>query len=670
MDVFLREWTVKQIDTCSLSGYSYKKNPFCEVKRLKKTIPRSLFCMFALAVCLALCLFFGRVLFTYTVPMEDATYDLSLGWEGEAMPESWEYDQKGWSIFIQEGEQGAALTADGMGGFTGLQEAGQTFYYSRALSEILDSPTLRLGTANRSVAVFLDGELLYTDCPEQDNRIGYLRLPMLGWDRTEPIVLSLPLDYVGKTLTIAQSTGLVEKQEPEAAPTVWPCSIQLYCGYSYESGLISESFQTAIPAALCFGVGVLLLTAFLWQLFSGTADWSLPFLSLTAFLWSTWQIAMSSFTYAYFGVLPVDIASLSRLLSLTVLLLFLASRVSGKRRMVCGVLTSLQGAAVLISAVPNVNQQVGFLWASIPEWLGLVGLICSLGCMVWEWKKHRSFSRFFCPLAALGLAVFLVWVLAVPSLRQEVGQQLSLGAQGYFLWKLMALTMPAAILSALLELVAGEIARRTESRLLAQRYELAQSGFENLCRHQEEVMMLRHDMAKHLTFLRQSTSDKATAAYLDELIGQQQDVSPVVQSRNRTMDILLNAKLGEAAEKGIAVEILQADAPESLPLTDAELCALMMNLLDNAIRAASLSEKPFLRLDLHQKDGFFVFVCENAATADAVEKRAKKETVPQHGLGLKIIEQIVKRHGDLMEAERLPGSYRVTIAILLDQPRR
>ena len=68
--------------------------------------------------------------------------------------------------------------------------------------------------------------------------------------------------------------------------------------------------------------------------------------------------------------------------------------------------------------------------------------------------------------AVCGKDRVLVWVLAVPSLRQEVGQQLSLGAQGYFLWKLMALTMPAAILSALLELVAGEIARRTESRLL------------------------------------------------------------------------------------------------------------------------------------------------------------------------------------------------------------
>lgn len=132
---------------------------------MKKTIPRSLFCMFALALCFSLCLFFGRVLFTYTVPMEDASYNLSLGWEGEAMPEDWEYDQKGWSAFTQEGEQVTPLTPDGTGGFTGLQEPGQTFYLSRALTEILSSPTLRLDTANRSVAVFLDGELVYTDCP-------------------------------------------------------------------------------------------------------------------------------------------------------------------------------------------------------------------------------------------------------------------------------------------------------------------------------------------------------------------------------------------------------------------------------------------------------------------------------------------------------------------------
>lgn len=47
---------------------------------------------------------------------------------------------------------------------------GRTFYFSRVLSEDVDSPTLRLDATISSVAVFLDGALIYTDCPELDNR--------------------------------------------------------------------------------------------------------------------------------------------------------------------------------------------------------------------------------------------------------------------------------------------------------------------------------------------------------------------------------------------------------------------------------------------------------------------------------------------------------------------
>lgn len=629
---------------------------------------RTLFHVFALGICLALCLLFGCVLFVYTVPMQDTSFDLSLMWEGEALPEDWQYDQKGWTVFTQEEEQQTILTADGMGGFTGLQKPGQTFYFSRALSETLSSPTLRLDASNRGMAVFLDGELLYTDCPELDNRIGYLTLPMLDWDRIEYIVLSLQPDYHGKTLTVAQATGMGERQDREAAPVVWPCSVQLYCGYSYESGLISESFQTAIPATLCFGAGVLLLSAFLWQLFSGKSDCGLPFLALTTFLWSTERIAMSGFTYHYFGNLPVDVAGLSRLCSLTVLLLFLTSRLTGKRRIFFAALTVLQGILTLPAAVPDINSRVGFRWQSIPEQIGFYALTGVLVCIGWEWKRKHLFSRFFCPAVLAGLAVSTACILAVPTLRREAGQQLVLGAYGYFLWKLMALTMAAAVFAALMEWIMKEITRRAETKLLAQQYEIAKSGFENLRRHQEEVMMLRHDMKKHLTFLRQNVSDKGAVQYLDSLIGQQQALSPVVQSRNQALNIILSAKLGEATGKEIPVEVVQADAPKSLPLSDTELCALMMNLLDNAIHAAGKTEKPFLRLDMHQKDGFFVFVCENAAVPEPPEKSAEKKDVMQHGLGMKIMEQIMNRHGNLMEVEQLSGSCRVTVALPLVTP--
>ena len=63
-----------------------------------------------------------------------------------------------------------------------------------------------------------------------------------------------------------------------------------------------------------------------------------------------------------------------------------------------------------------------------------------------------------------------------------------------FLWPLTNVCMLTAFLSAAVEWLHGELARRTEERLLVQRSELARSGYEALRRQHEQVMMLRHDM--------------------------------------------------------------------------------------------------------------------------------------------------------------------------------
>ena len=117
---------------------------------------------FAAAAVLTLTLFVvsGVLLLACMEPMEERSYDLSLLWAGEAVPEGWVYDQKGWTVFTQEGGTAAELVPDGEGGFSGPMEPGQTFYFSRVLTENLDSPILRLETADRTFAVFLDGALL------------------------------------------------------------------------------------------------------------------------------------------------------------------------------------------------------------------------------------------------------------------------------------------------------------------------------------------------------------------------------------------------------------------------------------------------------------------------------------------------------------------------------
>ena len=129
------------------------------------------------------------------------------------------------------------------------------------------------------------------------------------------------------------------------------------------------------------------------------------------------------------------------------------------------------------------------------------------------------------------------------------------------------------------------------------------------------------------------------------------------------LDVILNGRLTQAINAGVRIELVRTNAPEVLPLSDTELCSLMMNLIDNAVAGVldSGAQQPFIRLDMHMKNGFFVFSLENSAK----KPETIKEPKPGHGLGLKIIRQIVERCDGLLEMEQGENSYRVTLALPL-----
>ncbi len=545
------------------------------------------------------------------------------------------------------------LAPDGFGGFNRLEEPGQTFYFSRVLTEEVDSPTLRLDAGDRTFAVFLDGVLLYTDCPELDNRIGYLRLPSLDWYREEPLLVTLPLDCAGKTLTIAQSTWPAFEENHRR---VWPCAVTLYCGYAYESSLISESFQTAIPAAPSFAAGLALLALFLWQAFQGRLEPGPLCGALAAFSYLASRIAQTSFGVLYFDLTPIDMGGLCRDLALIMLLIMLLCKLSGWRRAVLSTVTLVLAAMRLVNLILSAQER-----ASIPlimwfSFLGTVGLLLTLAFGIWEWPRRQRFFHVFCPLTLAGTVLYV--------LPTALSGNPATWSIAMFQGPLTGVSMLAAFLSAAVEWGHGELARRTEERLLAQRSQLAQSSYEAMRRQNEQVMMLRHDMLKHFRLLRQTTSDKKTAEYLDELVGENEKIRPVVQSGNEMLDIILNGKLSAAADAGITLELVRISAPDKLPLTDAELCSLVLNILDNALEAAAASEveQPYIKLDLCVKEHFFVMFCENSTTLEHIQR----ETAPERGLGLKIIKQIAARYDDLLETEYDAGHYSVKLAIPLD----
>lgn len=111
--------------------------------------------------------------------------------------------------------------------------------------------------------------------------------------------------------------------------------------------------------------------------------------------------------------------------------------------------------------------------------------------------------------------------------------------------------------------------------------------------------------------------------------------------------------------------IPRSTAPGKLPIPDNDLSSIMINILNNAVTAASHSgaKEPFLKLDVHIKGSWLAIVCENSADIRQIEKKAKKETVPKHGLGLKIIEETAQQYGGLFDTEYGTDYYKVSVIL-------
>lgn len=633
--------------------------------------------MAALLVSLLICIPCTLAVFYYMQPMEAASYNLSL------MPEDgqvWE-GSKGWTVFTDESGQRKELEPNGSGGYSGLDHEGQTFYFSREMTEQLDSPTLQIDTVNRTVSIFLDDALIYTDCPKLDNRIGYLKLPMLDYDRTEALKVSLPSDYQGRTLTIAQSNADVSDtlEKPGIVGTiVYPCDITLYCGYSYESGLIAGTTRTMIPAVLLFALMLFLLAAFLWNASFGMLRLELPTFALTAGLQMCGILANADFFHEYFGTLPLDPESLFFHLSVAALLAFLTLYA----KELCPLFLITVLLQVLSTAASVIIQTTGLLpygdlyvfFVELPWMTGFAALTCALICTFLLGHKRNPFFLHVSQAALVLLAGYTLFLLGstsflpdyIPSVLTKISREVSMRLPNFSLRLLWNLCLFSSLFAVVADLLEREAQRRTEKVILAEKNKLAVESYDHLRRQSEEVQMLRHDMKKHYAILGRlaSKTPEKIADYLKDLAAQVDAVRPVVATGNQILDIILNGKLNTAAERDIPTEIIRSQAPETLPLRDADACCLFMNILDNAINAASASDtaKAFIRLDFHCHDHHFVFSCENAMPAAKVKK---EKPIPEHGYGLKIVRQIMKKCGNMVSIEQTETVFKISLILPL-----
>ncbi len=175
---------------------------------------------------------------------------------------------------------------------------------------------------------------------------------------------------------------------------------------------------------------------------------------------------------------------------------------------------------------------------------------------------------------------------------------------------------------------------------------------ERMSNHMKKTM---HDIKNHIGTVRTLAAQNATEAllrYLDEIITSL-ELSGNVNTGNLVVDAILAHKMGLAEDKGVVFAISSSTKLASdITVSTYDICALLSNLIDNAIEATAQCPTPRIDLLMQIVKNYIVIQISNHTAGNELISNphlaTTKSDARNHGLGLFIIQDIVKKYdGDL-----------------------
>lgn len=174
----------------------------------------------------------------------------------------------------------------------------------------------------------------------------------------------------------------------------------------------------------------------------------------------------------------------------------------------------------------------------------------------------------------------------------------------------------------------------------------------------------RHDYHNHLqamkAYIKMGEYDKLDI-YLKLLEEDLDNINQLVESGNVNLDAVLNSKISLALNNGIDVEY-KATCPPTLTVSDIDLCALLGNLIDNAVEACEKmkeDEKQYIRLYIGiLKKQLYISITNS--TNEVVRKMDNQYITNKrgnHGQGLKRINLIVEKYEGYINRQNEPGVF-------------
>lgn len=195
-----------------------------------------------------------------------------------------------------------------------------------------------------------------------------------------------------------------------------------------------------------------------------------------------------------------------------------------------------------------------------------------------------------------------------------------------------------------------KITKKSEEIMLTnlkmQQIEMEHKQNEDMAIVVNDLRSLRHDMNNHMSVLQGLLSMQEyddAKNYLSTITEELAVANSFIFTDNKVLSVMLNNKISKAHQLGITfdTELLTS----ATPFSDNDLCAVVGNILENAIEASSKHEDPYIHFIMKKTDKQFVIECQNNYVVAPVFEKGNLVTTKSdksyHGIGTKNIRSIV-----------------------------
>ena len=245
-------------------------------------------------------------------------------------------------------------------------------------------------------------------------------------------------------------------------------------------------------------------------------------------------------------------------------------------------------------------------------------------------------------------------------------------------WLSLGLLVIIVVVFLLYEMFVREEAGNLELSAKLQRIEMESGFFNEMGALHTEIRTWRHEYKNNMialhTLIEHNENDKALE-FIDSMSLSPSLDSDTLQTGNHVLDAVVSSKLWYARSRGIDVSI-QAVYPDNYNIDNIDLCAIVGNLLDNAIEACSRmssdASNRFITFSLLIKGKNLAISISNSyegVLRKDGDRFLTDKDQKYHGIGIRYVDSIVDKYKGHVLREYADGIFETYVMIpLISEP--